>query len=234
MTSIGISHRPTGQAAQVTPRTAPVQTALLASGFLSALLYIGTDLVAASRYPGYRLVDQAVSELSAIGAPTRGLWAAMTPFFGVLFLAFAIGVIRASGRNRALRITGILLLTLAASGVLWSFFPMHQRGAEMTWTDVGHIVLSVWSSVIILLFVGFGAVSLGRRFRAYSLATMIAIFVATVVTFSWAPRIAAGTPSPWLGAVERIIIYGYLIWVAALSVSLLRSSRRAATPAVTV
>ena len=225
MTSIGISRGQGSPVSQRAPRHAAIQTVLLISGALASFVYIGADLIAASRYPGYSIVDQAISELSAIGAPTQGLWAAMMPVFGVLFLAFAIGVIRESGRNRALRVTGILLLTLAASGVLWSFFPMHQRGAEMTWTDIGHIALSAGSVLLILLFIGFGAFALGRRFRVYSIATMVAVFVGAVVTFSWGGRIAAGEPSPWLGVVERVMIYGYLIWVAVLGVALARRSR---------
>jgi len=73
-----------------------------------------------------------------------------------------------------------------------------------------------------------GAFARGPRFRAYSLVTL-ALFVATAaVTFSWAGRIANGQPTPWLGAVERVMIYAYLIWIAALAVSLIRRRDRLA------
>jgi hypothetical membrane protein len=219
MTTIRLSHE---RAESAVRSSSILQSLLLIAGILSAAVYIGTDLLAASRYPGYSIADQAISELSAIGAPTKDLWTSMMPAFGIFLLAFSIGVIRMSSRNRALRITGALLLLLGLSGVLWWFFPMHQRGTEMTWTDVGHIVMSAASVLLILLFIGFGAFALGPLFRAYSLATL-ATFVATAaVTFSWAGRIANGQPTPWLGAVERVMIYAYLIWIAALAVALMR------------
>jgi hypothetical membrane protein len=185
-----------------------LQQALLIAGILSSLVYVAIDLVAAARYPGYSIVDQAISELSAIGAPTSRLWSAMSPIYGILILAFAVGVLRAARGNRALRITGSLLVAFGISGVLWWFFPMHQRGTELTWQDTGHLVLGAATVLLILSYIGFGAFALDGRFRAYSFATMLALFVAGGVVFSWAERVAAGEPTPWLGLVERINIYG--------------------------
>jgi len=219
MTTIRLADAHGGSAARSLP---VLQTLLLTAGVLSAVVYIGTDLFAASRYPGYSIADQAISELSAIGAPTKDLWTAMMPAFGIFLLAFSVGVIRVSAENRTLRITGAMLLLLGLSGVLWWFFPMHQRGAEMTWTDVGHIVMSAASVVLILLFMGFGAFALGKHFRAYSVVTLATFLITAAVTFSWAGRIAAGQPTPWLGAVERVMIYAYLIWIAVLAVALMR------------
>ena len=47
---------------------------LLACGALSSLLYIGADVVASLVYPDYHsFTAQAISELTANGAPTKGL-----------------------------------------------------------------------------------------------------------------------------------------------------------------
>ena len=53
--------------------TARIRRLLLICGILASLLWIGTDIVAGVLWEGYSFVDQAVSELSAIGAPTRPL-----------------------------------------------------------------------------------------------------------------------------------------------------------------
>jgi hypothetical protein len=51
---------------------------LLVCGIISPVLYIGTDILAATMlYKGYSYTAQQVSELSAIGAPTRPPWIAM-------------------------------------------------------------------------------------------------------------------------------------------------------------
>lgn len=51
-----------------------VNKVLLVCGIVSSALYIGTDILASMPYPGYSYTAQQVSELSAIGAPTRPLW----------------------------------------------------------------------------------------------------------------------------------------------------------------
>lgn len=65
---------------------------LLACGVLSSLLYLGIDALAALRFGDYHsYTAQAISELGAIGAPTRELVEPLFIAFSVLLLAFAIG-----------------------------------------------------------------------------------------------------------------------------------------------
>ena len=222
MTSVG--YRPQPHPTWMPAVRGSVQKTLLAAGLLSSAVYIGFDLVAAARYPGYSLVNQAISELSAIGAPTAGFWAWMGPLYGVLFVAFAIGVLRAGRGNRALRRTGWIMLAFVAWGMLWPFFPMHQRGSETSTTDFGHLVLGVGSSLFILGFIGSGAFALGGRFRAWSFAVAFVYFVTFIGTFTYVNRIGAGAATPWLGVIERVMIYSYLVWVAVLALALLRRS----------
>ena len=199
---------------------------LLWAGLIASALYIATDLLCAAMYPGYSLLDHAISELSATGAPTKRLWSAMGPVYEVLMIAFGVGVLRAGANNRVLRVTGWLLLVFAATGFLWAFFPMHQRGTQFNWQDIGHIVLTIVTVGLILTYIGFGAFALGRRFRLYSFATILALVAAFAVTFARADRIAAGLPTPWLGLTERVNVYGYLLWVAVLAVALVLNAEK--------
>jgi hypothetical protein len=53
---------------------------LLVGGLLYPLFYVViNDVVAAGRYPGYSRLSQAISELSATGAPTTRLLTATIP-----------------------------------------------------------------------------------------------------------------------------------------------------------
>ena len=201
---------------------------LLISGLLSSVTYVAFDLAAAARYPGYSLVNQAISELSAIGAPpaSANLWRWLGPIYGILFGAFTIGVLRVGRGNRALRTSGWIMLAFIGWGLLWPFFPMHQRGTETTTSDVGHLILGGGSNILILGFIGFAAFALGSWFRTWSLGTMLVFVTAAIGTFSYVNDIGASAPTPWLGVVERIMIYAYLLWVAVLAAALVRRERR--------
>src|SRR5215207_9971225 len=92
---------------------------LLVCGVLSSLLYVGIDALAALRYGDYHsYTSQAISELGAVGAPTKQL---VDPFFiaySVLLMAFGVGVSASANRNRALHLTGSLLIGIGAVGLL--------------------------------------------------------------------------------------------------------------------
>lgn len=105
-----------------------IQRALLASGAFAPLVYIGADIIAAVRYPGYSYADQAVSELFAIGAPTSALVVALFSLSSALMIAFAFGVRSSSAGNRALRAMAWMIVANAIDALLlWNFFPMHMR-----------------------------------------------------------------------------------------------------------
>ena len=91
---------------------------LVSAGVLMFALYIFMDLVASVAYDGYSYRDQTISELSAIGAPTRTFWLVMSVAYQVLGFAFAFGVLAMAGHQRALRIVGWLLLASAVGGLL--------------------------------------------------------------------------------------------------------------------
>jgi hypothetical membrane protein len=201
-----------------------LQRSLLIAGILSSILYVVIDQGSATLYPGYSILHQAISELSAIGAPRSSarLWSILGPLYGVLFVSFAIGVLRAGRVNDQLRTTGWLLLTFVVWQLLWPFFPMHQRGAERSMTDVAHLVIGAGCNVLILSFMAFGAVSLGPRFRAFSVTLWVVELATAVGTFMYVPIMDSGS-TPWLGVVERTMIYVFLAWIACLAAALLRA-----------
>jgi hypothetical protein len=204
-----------------------LQDALLLAGVLSSANYVTADIVCGLRYPGYSFSDQVISELSAVGAPTAALWGQLLQVFAVLFAAFAIGVIRESRGNRRLRATGWLLVAFVLSGPLWSFVPMHQRGDVFTWTDIGHIVLGGVMVILVTTVIAVGAGALGRRFRAFSRTVVAVAVLSGVGTFAYVPRMIDQQPTPWVGTVERIHLYGFWLWIGVLAVALLRRHGRA-------
>jgi hypothetical protein len=201
--------------------------ALLACGILSALLYVGTDILAAMRYEGYSYAAQTISELFAIGAPTRTLvvWLFLTR--SVLQIAFGLGVWMSAGRERGLRIAAGSLMGLGIIDVAAApFFPMHQREVVAagggTLTDTLHILGAAVDVLFVLLIIGFGANAFGKRFRLYSIGTIVVVVVFGTLAGLDGPRVAANLPTPWVGVTERICVYGYMLWMAVLAIAQLR------------
>ena len=100
---------------------------LLVCGIVSSLLYVGMNVFVPMQWKDYSSASQTVSELSAVGAPTRPLWLLPAAFYTLLVTAFGWGVWKSAGRIRALRIVGALIVAYGALGVLWPFAPMHLR-----------------------------------------------------------------------------------------------------------
>jgi hypothetical protein len=208
-------------------RVAPTLDAtLLVCGILSSLAYVMANVLAGLRWDGYSFAAQTISELSAIDAPSRSTWVPIGVMYGTLLLAFGIGVWRVGRGSSRLRISAAMLIAIAVFGAFWP--PMHLRGAPTSLTDTLHVVWAAVVSVLIMLAVGFGGVSLGRRFRAYSVATIASMLVAGGGSFLMAPDLAANRPTPYLGLIERLNLGLYLVWVIVLAVALLR---RAGAPA---
>lgn len=73
-----------------------------------------------------------------------------------------------------------------------------------------------------MLEIGFGAVAFGKRFRLYSIATVVIVVVFGALTGFDAPRVAANLRTPWVGVWEQISIGVFLLWVVVLAIALLR------------
>ena len=199
--------------------------ALLVCGIASSLLY--ALMIWTIRYEGYDLVSQVPSELTAIGAPTQQLWALLGAMYTLLVVAFGWGVWRSAGRSRAVRIVGGLILAYASLGLLWPFAPMHQRevlaAGGGTLSDSMHVVLGGVTVFLMFLAIGCGAAAFGKRFRVYSIASIVVLLAFGGLTFLEAPRLQANLPTPWIGLWERINISVFLVWVVTLATTLMRS-----------
>jgi hypothetical protein len=204
---------------------------LLVCGIVASLLYVAMDRIAAMLYQGYSSFSQAPSELSAIGAPTADLWFWLGIPYTFLTIAFGWGVWKSAGQNRPLRIVAGLILFSGFLGFIWPFGPMHQRevlaAGGGTFSDTLHLILSGVTVPLFLLTTGFGAAAFEKRFRVYSIATMVIGFVFGALTGMQAPKLQANLPTPWMGLWERINIAVYMLWIVVLAIKLLRSGETA-------
>jgi len=206
-----------------------LKKSLLLCGILSSLLFVGIDILAANQWDGYSYTGQSFSELTAIEAPTRLLMIfALSIPYNLLVIAFAAGIWASAAQKRVLRIMAALLLAHAVAGFIGSsIFPMHSRGVEktITLTDTLHIVSTGTEVLSMLLAIGFGAAAFGKRFRLYSIATILALVLGGTMAALKGDRVAAGLPTPWMGVTERINIYAFMLWIVVLAIVLLRTSK---------
>ena len=213
---------------QIAAPRSKLARALLACGVGYSLLYvIENDVIAARRCPGYRRMSQAVSELSAKGSPAKPFLTATLPLSSALMVAFGIGVMKSANGRSALRMTGGLLVGGGALGVLWLPFPMSPReelarGHGGT-NDVGHIVMSAATAVIVLSQMGTGAAALGTAFRVYTGLSGATFLGFGILTGLESQKLNRGEPTPRLGLVERIMLGAWLLWMTVLAAILGRS-----------
>jgi hypothetical protein len=186
-------------------------------GIASSVLY--GLMIWAIRYEGYNVFSQVPSELTAIGAPTRVLWAQLGWVYTMLVTAFGIGLWKSAGRNRAVRIVGGLILAFASLGLLWPFAAMHQRevlaAGGGTLSDTLHVVLGA-VTVFLMFSRSVWRDGIRTTFRFYSIVTIVVLLTFGALTFIEAPRLQTNLPTPWIGLWERInisvFLYGSWRW----------------------
>jgi len=207
-------------------RSIVLKKVLLAGGILSSLLYVAMNIFVAMQYPGYNSASYTVSELSAIGAPTRSLWTGWAFVYTFLVTAFGWGIFKSAGANRAVRIMGTLILIYGALGLGWHFAPMHQRevlaAGGGTASDTMHLVLSFVFVLLMVMAIGFGAAAFGEAFRFYSIVSLVVLLIFGILTGLEAPDVETNRPTPLIGVWERINIGIFLLWVIILAIVLLQ------------
>jgi len=90
---------------------------LLGCGAISSGLYLMAIAVVAARWhAGYHnFTSQMVSELLAVGAPTRPLLIGLLTPYNLLVAAFAAGVWASANGRRSMRVTAAVLAGYAAA-----------------------------------------------------------------------------------------------------------------------
>jgi hypothetical protein len=205
----------------------PIRSTLLACGIAAPALYVAMILFTGLLWDEYSSASQTVSELSAIGAPTRTLWIVLSVVYIALVVAFGFGVRLSGADNRALRVLGAVLIASGVVGIFWP--PMHQRAVlaagGATLTDTLHLV---WTGITGVVFTGAivaGAAAFGARFRLYSVATVVIMVASGALTGRDAPLMQANLPTPWIGVWERLNIVAFMLWMAVVAIKLLCRGR---------
>jgi hypothetical protein len=192
---------------------------LLVCGLAAPLLSIATDVIAIARAAGYRPMRQSISELTAIGAPTRPLVTALGLTRDGLLAAFATGVTATAGDSRVLAATGGLVAANAAlDAVATAALPRDY--ASPTWSPRNTANTAVMAAGVgcFVAAMGTGAVAYRGPFRAFSAAIPLSYGLLTALSLLLR---SPDEPPSSTGAQERTMAYSYQLWVAVLAILVL-------------
>jgi hypothetical protein len=199
-----------------------LQKVLLTCGIFAALLKVGTDVLAGMKWKDYNFISRSISELSAIGSPTRALVVPLDLLYFVLMIAFSAGMWQMAGQNILMHIAaGLIAGNAVISSFVSLFLPMRIGQDAGASASTIHVVLMATGVLFFLLAMGFAGAANRNWFRYYSFGTLLAYLVLALAGFLIPSQTSAGLPVSTVGAQERTMVLGYLLWVAASAVQLL-------------
>ena len=189
----------------------------LVCGILSVIFYILHDVIGGMYYPGYDLMTQAVSDLTATDAPSFQIASSYSHIFGIFScMCCAFLCILAHDLNKTLKL-GIYMFALmnGISAIGYSLFPLSSSGYDGSFQSFMHVYV-VTALVVILSIVSLILIAIGsfqRRMRSLGILALIAL---GCMFFG-----AIGTsllPKEIFGIVERSSTYNAVIFTAILSI----------------
>jgi hypothetical protein len=145
-------------------------------------------------------------------------------FYTLLMIALGLGIWFSADQDKKLKFVAEVIIFDAVFGSFWP--PMHQRevlaagGGSLT--DTLHIVWTGVHLAFVLLMMGFGAAALGKRFRIYTVATVIVFLVFGMLVAKESPGMQANKPTPFIGIWERVNMGAYMLWVVVFAFALLK------------
>lgn len=190
------------------------------SGIIGAIFYLLHDLVGQHNYPGYNWLEQAVSDLTAVNAPSRIVAGGLSTAYGIFAVVCCTMMcvfIQRKG-NKTLRLGVYLFAAMnLVSAVGYGIFPLTDKGQAGTFQDIMHVyvvtVLVVLLSIVSLILIAIGGLKDHKRHLSLSVYAIIAfacmLFGAVGVN---------NVPSAYFGLVERFSTYSAVLFTAILGI----------------
>ena len=192
-------------------------------GVISLISYTAAVIFSPLAYPGYRWMEQAVSDLSASNAPSRILWSQLSSFYtvGGMVSIMMVCVFIQGKLNKTLR-TGIYLFAAMnwVSSIGYTMFPLSESGNAGTFQDVMHIYV-VTAPVVLLSIVSLVTIMIGGyRDKEYR---SIAVWATIALSLMFAGAIGTGVvPKEYFGIAERFSVFAATGFNAILGIYLFR------------
>ena len=191
-------------------------------GVISLLSYTAAVIFSPLKYAGYNWMAQAVSDLSAVSAPSRELWNQLSTLYvpcGIV-LVTAVCVYVGGKLNKTLR-TGIYLFAAMQwiSAVGYAMFPLTQAGTPSGFQNMMHIIVT--AAVVLLSIASLSMIALdgfkNRCCRSLSLWALAALALMMI------GGVGSGlVPREYFGIPERFSVFSAVGFNAVLGVYLFK------------
>lgn len=189
-------------------------------GIVSLLSYGASVLFSPLAYPGYDWTSMAVSDLSAVGAPSRDLYNQLCSLFGpcAIVSIMAVCVAIAGSKSKLFRI-GIYLFAAMEwiCNVGYDMFPWVVVAKGFSFQNTMHIAITV--SIVLLSIISLILIALGAK-----KGNLKSIGVFAVICLVAMLGGAIGTnllPKAVFGIAERLSTFSAVIFNAVLGFYLL-------------
>ena len=186
-------------------------------GILSVIFYLLHDVIGAANYPGYQWTRQAVSDLTALDAPSFPIARALSGIHGIFTgICCAFLCVMVTDMRKSLRI-GVYLFTAmhGVSAIGYSLFPLSSSGYDGSVQSFMHVYV-VTALVVLLSIVSLALIAAGS-FRDHRKALGICAAAALGCMFFG----AAGSnilPKEIFGIPERFSTYSAVVFTGILGV----------------
>ena len=183
-----------------------VQKQFLYAGIYAPLVFWATLALCGARFGEYSHLSRLVSELGAVGTPTRALFAAGLLVCSGLSMAFVVGVYRECRNAQISTAPALVILTFTVSIAGAGIYPMPHRLHGVLGSPSVLLFLSPMLAAILWRRASF--LSFLRLFSVLSFAVMASGFLAFL------PDVLEA----WPGLKQRFFHAGWSIWFVYLSV----------------
>lgn len=190
-------------------------------GIIGVIFYFLHVLVGNLLYEGYNPVTQAISDLTAKGAPSKMVAGILTAFYGAFLflfnLAFYLFFRKKINRIFSLGALSFIIMNLVST-VGYTLFPLSEAGYANTFQDIMHVAVTVLVVVLsitslVLLAIGFFKSGKYKLMGILAIATLFFMMLGSILT---------GAATSILGIAERISIYSLHLYILALAIWLLK------------
>lgn len=190
-------------------------------GIIGIIFYFLHVIVGNTLYSGYSPIKQAISDLTADGAPSKFVAGILTDFYGVFLIVFsaAFYIFFRKKINLFFSLGAIFLFIMNVVSVVgFKLFPLSKAGYANTFQDRMHLVTTVIVvvlSIISLIMFAIGFIK-NKKYKLLGYIAIITLFL--MMTGS----VLSGAVPAILGLAERLSIYSLHIYILLLAIFMLR------------